>query len=161
MNKYYAYLMLVLALFLQGCMTPQEEYAHQQRIEYQQRQTAETERRALENKCAGYGFNRGSNSFAQCIQQEEIRERLRISKEECLENARERLCHLGCLGGRGNAIMACSQNCSERERVNAAACNGVYIPPPQQINIQQGGGDPNPFQNMNKCIKDGGTLMCR
>ena len=31
----------------------------------------------------------------------------------------------------------------------------------QQIIIQQGGGDPNPFPNMNKCIKDGGTLMCR
>ncbi len=30
----------------------------------------------------------------------------------------------------------------------------------QQIIIQQG-GDPNPFPNMNKCIKDGGNLMCR
>lgn len=33
-------------------------------------------------------------------------------------------------------------------------------PQPQQIIIQQG-GDPNPFPNMNKCIKDGGTIMCR
>ena len=84
-----------------------------------------------------------------------------LAKQNCLENARERLCHIGCLGERGNAIMACTQNCSERERVNAAACNGIYIPPPQQIIIQQGNGDPNPFPNMNKCIKDGGTLMCR
>ena len=34
------------------------------------------------------------------------------------------------------------------------------IQQPQQIIIQQG-GDPNPFPNMNKCIKDGGSIMCR
>jgi hypothetical protein len=40
-------------------------------------------------------------------------------------------------------------------------CDGVFYPPAQQIIIQQGGGDQTPFPNMNKCIKDGGTIMCR
>jgi hypothetical protein len=94
-------------------------------------------------------------------QQQQDRDRARLEKEKCLENATERLCYLGCIGERVNG-MACNQMCKERERANVAACNGIFFPPVrQQIIIQQGGGDPNPFPNMNKCIKDGGTLMCR
>lgn len=94
-------------------------------------------------------------------QQQQEQDRARLEKQKCLENATERLCRIGCMGARGNDVYTCPQNCAERERANVAACNGIFIPPVQQIIIQQGGGDPNPFPNVNKCIKDGGTLMCR
>lgn len=99
----------------------------------------------------------------QMQQQQQERDRAEIEKKKCLENATERLCYMSCLGVNVNRA-GCQNDCRNQERANVAACNGIFIPPapqPQQIIIQQGGGDPNPFPNMNKCIKDGGTLMCR
>jgi TPR repeat protein len=98
-------------------------------------------------------------------QQQQDRDRAEIEKKKCLANATERLCYMSCLGVNvGVDRTGCQNNCKNQERANVAACNGIFLPPvpsPQQIIIQQGGGDPNPFPNMNKCIKDGGTLMCR
>ena len=80
------------------------------------------------------------------------------AKQSCLDNAREPMCYFGCIGERVNG-MACNHKCRAREQANVAACNGVFYPPAQQI-IIQGGDDQTPFSNMNKCIQDGGSLMC-
>ncbi len=148
---------------LLGCATPEEEHAYRQQAEEAQKQQAEKKLQVLENSCLRYGHTRGTFAYAECIQNEETREVANSSKASCLENARERLCYVGCLGYKnGGEISACNQNCNDRERVNAAACHGIFIPPAarNQIIIQQGSGDTNPFPNINKCISKGGVLKC-
>lgn len=153
--------MPVILLALQACSTPEEARAYQVQAEYQQRQAAQQRQQSLASTCSSYGYRPGTDAMARCMEQADQRNRQSSAKDACLKNAGEAMCYFGCIGDKVNG-MACNHRCKEREQANVAACNGVYLPPPtQQIYIQPGSGDVNPFPNMNKCIKDGGTLMCR
>lgn len=166
MKKCLVFLVSVLIFSLQGCSTPEEERAYQQRAEYERVQAAAQQRQSLENQCTGFGFRKGTDSFAQCVQQQQERQRVILKKEQCEANAYARTCAWGCLDPHSRFVRLvpeCIANCEAGQRASAAACSGIHIPytPPQQIIIQQAPMQmPNPFPILNKCIQDGGSNMC-
>lgn len=164
MKKCLVFLIPVLIFSLQGCSTPEEQRAYQQQAEYARMQAAAQQRQSLENQCTGFGFRKGTDSFAQCVQQQQERERASLKKEQCEAKAYDRNCAWGCADPHGQyfrLLPECMESCKAGQRASAAACHGIFIPPAQQqIIIQQGGGNQNPFPNMNKCIQDGGSIMC-
>lgn len=126
--------------------------------EAKRQQDADSRRRAEESL-------RQAQQMQQQRQQKE-RERANLEKENCTKQANDKNCAWGCIDPNTRylrLVPECMERCEAGKRAAVAACNGVYIPetpPPQPIIIQQSGGNPNPFPNMNKCIKDGGSLMC-
>ncbi len=130
--------------------------AKQRVIDQQQRITREQDKRRQQ----------AEESRREAAQnQQQMLERANLEKESCVSRANDKNCAWGCVDPKSQyfrLIPSCVERCESGKRAGVAACNGTYIPeaPQPQIIIQQSGGSLNPFPNANKCIKDGGTLMC-
>ena len=90
-------LIFIFATLLAGCTTPEQraEQDRQEQYRAQQAQLANTAR--LNAKCAGYGFQRGTTAFAQCMQQAEQQQAmdsvLLMQKNELDRQEKERIDH--------------------------------------------------------------------
>ena len=142
MKYLYGFIASLCFIGIQGCSTPEEDRARQQRYAEQQRNAAEYERQSLQSTCRGYGYNIGSDSMARCMQQEKDKKDAIARKDYCYSEASKSSgrCKLGCYALSANQVPACSSNCEQNHNVAKAACEGVYIQPSQQsqpIIIQQ------------------------
>jgi hypothetical protein len=60
----------VFSLILSACLSPEQIRANQIRAQQEAQYRQQQAMNAIRNKCDGYGFQRGTPAFAQCVQQE-------------------------------------------------------------------------------------------
>ena len=64
-------LVFIFATLLAGCTTPEQRAEKDRQAQYRAQQAQQANTARLNAKCAGYGFQRGTTAFAQCMQQAE------------------------------------------------------------------------------------------
>jgi hypothetical protein len=120
--------LIAFVLIALGSETTQQSQQRQAQQQQQSQQLAQKVRSHIETKCAGYGFKPGTDSYAQCLQNENIVVQQQIScqrykraldirvrdcRNTCLSNARS----IG-VGGVG----VCSNNCEQMRREMPPGC---------------------------------------
>jgi hypothetical protein len=90
-------LMLMFATFLVGCTTPEQRAEKDRQKQYRAQEAEQANTARLNVKCAGYGFQRGTTAFAQCMQQAEQQQAmdaaLQMQKDELDRQEKERIKH--------------------------------------------------------------------
>ena len=90
-------LVFIFATLLAGCTTPEQRAEKDRQKEYREQQAAQANTALLNAKCAGYGFQRGTTAFAQCMQQAEQQQSmdsaLQMQKNELDRQEKERIKH--------------------------------------------------------------------
>ena len=64
---------IYVTLFV-GCTTPEKRAEQNRQEQYREQQAQQAYSDKLNSKCVGYGFQRGTTAFAQCMQQAEQQE---------------------------------------------------------------------------------------
>lgn len=99
--------LIAFILFALGSETTQQQQQRQVQQQEQARQLDQRVRSHIETKCAGYGFKPGTDSYAQCLQNENIVIQKKISCQRYAVRIKERIdqCKTNCLsvGGSTNA----------------------------------------------------------
>ena len=149
----FAFIVMVSAL-LTSCSTPQEEAKQAREEQYRQKQAQQANSKRLNAKCIGYGFQRGTTAFAQCIQQVEQQEATSQALEQCFNQARrrEQSCALIAYGGVssiGNPVvrerqqvckdrqMSAEEHCLRMHKPSALEGVPARVPIPQRAQPQQ------------------------
>ena len=65
---------LIFVTLLIGCTTPERRAELDRQAQYRAQQAQDEYVERLNSKCVGYGFQRGTTAFAQCMQQAEQQE---------------------------------------------------------------------------------------
>lgn len=98
----------IFSLILSACLSPEQIRANQiraqQEAEYRQQQAMNT----IRNKCDGYGFQRGTPAFAQCVQQEANRAESCNASRRAIQD-RVKSCQSQCYTSLN--VMECNRRC--------------------------------------------------
>jgi hypothetical protein len=123
--------LITFILFALGSETTQQTQQRQVQQQEQARQLEQRIRSHTETKCVGYGFKPGTNSYAQCLQNENIVVQQKISCQRYAARIKKRIneCKHSCLyvGGYTNAqtlgrYANCTNACDQIRNEVPAGC---------------------------------------
>lgn len=98
------------ASLLVGCLSPEQIRANNLRAQQQAQAQQQMEMNSIRNKCDGFGFKRGTNEFAQCVQRESNRNESCNASKAAI-NQRVNQCQSQCYTSLN--VMECNNRCRQ------------------------------------------------
>lgn len=135
MRRFNWVIMSVIAIFLlSGCSSPQKRAAMPDDRQQKARVAATLMRTAVENKCLGYGFEKGTTAFASCVMQIDLLTQ-RIVSERNRQSEMESRCSIA--RAQGYIAPTASGNFGESlANANDAYANCMAgLPPSRPVNV--------------------------
>ena len=111
---------LLISMFLTSCISAEERERRQAIQAEQQQAQAEAYRNALSNRCSAYGFQPGTDAFANCIAQEHRAVEQRVINSGC-QQARQNA-QYWCVGPGSKIPGTAGYKCQEAQNQMISYC---------------------------------------
>lgn len=99
---------LIFSILISGCLSPEQIRANQIRAQQEAQYRQQQAMNLIRSKCDGYGFQRGTPAFAQCVQQEVNRAESCYASRRAIQD-RVKSCQSQCYTSLN--VMECNRRC--------------------------------------------------